>query len=109
MLCHRGEYSDVSGQLASFYRQKDEVMFHSSKFLHVGLIAICIIAVTLGFTFWSWSYTTSRINSARSIGIFTSPSEGMLNPDMVTPADMAVTGILSRLASFRTSTISGTS
>ncbi len=37
-----------------------------------------MIAVALCFTFWSWSYTTSRLNSARSIGIFPSPSEGML-------------------------------
>jgi hypothetical protein len=53
-------------------------MFQPSKLLRVGLIAICIIAVTLGFTLWSWSFTTSRLNSARSIGIFPSPSEGML-------------------------------
>ena len=53
-------------------------MVHSSRLLRVGLIAFCIIAVALGFTFWSWSFTTSRLNSARSIGVFPSPSEGML-------------------------------
>ena len=53
-------------------------MFRSSKLLRVGLIVICIPALALGFTFWSWSFTTSRLNSARSIGIFPSPSEGML-------------------------------
>jgi len=53
-------------------------MFRSSKLLRVGLIAICIPAVALGFTFGSWSFTTSRLNAARSIGVFPSPSEGML-------------------------------
>jgi len=53
-------------------------MFHSSKLLRIGLISIGIIAVAIGFTLWSWSFTTSRLNSARSIGIFPSPSEGML-------------------------------
>jgi hypothetical protein len=69
-------------------RQKEVVMFHSSKLLRVGLITICIIAVALGFMFWSWSFTTSRINSARSIGVFPSPSEGML-----TLVDSGWTGI----------------
>jgi hypothetical protein len=53
-------------------------MFHSSRLLLIGLIAICIIAITIGVTLWSWSFTTSRLNSARSFGIFPSPSEGML-------------------------------
>lgn len=53
-------------------------MFRSSQLLRMGLIAICIIAYTLGFTLWSWSFTTSRLNAARSIGVFPSPSEGML-------------------------------
>ena len=53
-------------------------MFHSSRLLRVGLIAFCIIVVALGFTFWSWSFTTSRLNAARSRGVFHSPSEGML-------------------------------
>ena len=53
-------------------------MFRSSKSLRVGIIAICIIAVALGFTFWSWSFTTGRLNAARSRGVFPSPSEGML-------------------------------
>jgi hypothetical protein len=53
-------------------------MFRSSKLLRVGIFAVCIIAIALGFTFWSWSFTTSRINAARSRGVFHSPSEGML-------------------------------
>ena len=53
-------------------------MLHSSRLLRVGFIAFSIIVVALGFTFWSWSFTTSRLNSARSIGVFPSPSEGML-------------------------------
>jgi len=53
-------------------------MFRSSKLLRVALIAICIIAVVLGFTFWSCSFTTSRLNDAQSKGVFHSPSEGML-------------------------------
>jgi len=54
-------------------------MFHPSKFRRVGFIAICIVVVALGFTFWSWFYTTVRLNSARSIGVFPSPAEGMLS------------------------------
>jgi hypothetical protein len=53
-------------------------MLRSSKLLRVGLIAIGILAIALSFTFVSWSFTTSRLNAARSIGIFPSPSEGML-------------------------------
>lgn len=53
-------------------------MFHSSKLRRIGLIAICLIALAIGFTIWSWSFTTSRLNSARSTGVFPSPSEGML-------------------------------
>jgi hypothetical protein len=59
-------------------QRKDVVMFHSSRLPRVGLIAICIIAIALGFTYWLWTFTTSRITSARSIGVFPSPSEGML-------------------------------
>jgi hypothetical protein len=59
-------------------RQKLIIMFRSSILLRVGLIAICIIAFTLGFMLCSWSFTTSRLNAARSIGIFPSPAEGML-------------------------------
>jgi hypothetical protein len=58
--------------------QKEVGMFRSSTLLRVGIIAICIIAVALGFTIWSWSFTTSRLNAARSRGVFPSPSEGML-------------------------------
>ncbi len=53
-------------------------MFRTSKLLRAGLIAICILAIAVGFTFWSWMFTTSRLNAARSIGVFPSPSEGML-------------------------------
>jgi len=53
-------------------------MFRSSKLLRVALIVICIIAVVSGFTYWSWSFTTTRLNAARSIGVFPSPSEGQL-------------------------------
>ena len=53
-------------------------MFRSSKLLRVGIIAIGIIAVALGITFWSWSFTTSRLKAARARGVFPSPSEGML-------------------------------
>ncbi len=51
----------------------------SDRWIRVGLIAICIFAIALCFTLWSWTFTTSRLNSARSIGIFSSPSEGMLS------------------------------
>ena len=53
-------------------------MFHPSKYLRVGLIAIFIFAATFACIFGSWYITTSRINSARSKGVFPSPAEGML-------------------------------
>lgn len=54
-------------------------MSRSPKWLLVALIvAISIPAAALGLTFWSWSFTTSRLNAARSIGVFPSPAEGML-------------------------------
>ena len=53
-------------------------MFSKSKFLRVSLVALGILAAVFAFVFWSWSFTTSRLNSARSIGIFPSPDEGML-------------------------------
>lgn len=52
-------------------------MAHSFRYLRIALFAICIIVAITGVVFWSWSYTTSRIKSARSIGVFSSPSEGM--------------------------------
>jgi hypothetical protein len=58
--------------------QKEVDMFRSSKWLRVALIAICIPALAAGSIFGSWSFTTSRLNAARSIGVFPSPSEGML-------------------------------
>jgi hypothetical protein len=59
-------------------QQKEVTMFSSSRLLRVVLTVIGILAVALGFTFWSWSFTTSRLNSARSNGVYPSPSEGML-------------------------------
>jgi hypothetical protein len=59
-------------------QQKEVTMFSSSTLLRVFLIVICILAVALGFTFWSWSFTTSRLNSAQSNGVYPSPAEGML-------------------------------
>ena len=53
-------------------------MFSRSKFLRVCLVAFVILAAAIAFVFWSWSFTTSRLNAARSIGLFPSPSEGML-------------------------------
>ena len=50
----------------------------SSGLLRIGLIVICIIALLTGVTFWSWRFTTSRLEAARSIGVFPSPAEGML-------------------------------
>jgi len=42
-------------------------------------MAICIgVAIELGFTFWAWYLTTSRIAAARSFGVYSSPSEGLL-------------------------------
>ena len=53
-------------------------MYQISKSLRVGLIIVAIIAVASGFTAWSRSFTTSRLGAARSRGVFTSPSDGML-------------------------------
>ena len=53
-------------------------MFHPSKLRRVGLIAIFAIAVAFTFILGSWFFTMNRINSARSIGVFPSPAEGML-------------------------------
>jgi hypothetical protein len=53
-------------------------MFSRSKFLRVSLAALGILAAAFAFVFWSWSFTTSRLNAARLIGVFPSPSEGMM-------------------------------
>ena len=53
-------------------------MFHPSKLRIVGLIAIFVIAAELTFILGAWIFTMSRINFARSIGVFPSPAEGML-------------------------------
>jgi hypothetical protein len=62
----------------SFGDRKEVAMFSRSKILRVSLVALGILAAALAFVFWSWSFTTSRLNAARSIGVFPSPSEGML-------------------------------
>ena len=54
-------------------------MFQSSKLLRVVLIIVGAFAVVLGFTIWSWYFTTSRLNSsAQSFGFFPSPTEAMM-------------------------------
>jgi hypothetical protein len=53
-------------------------MSRLAKFLRFILIAISIAAIGFGFTFGSRSYIMSRLNAARSFGVFPSPSEGML-------------------------------
>lgn len=54
-------------------------MFQSSKLLRVVLIVLGVVAFALGLIAWSWYFTTSRLNaSAQSIGVFSSPEEGML-------------------------------
>ena len=53
-------------------------MFSRSKFLRVSFVVLGILAAAFAFVFWSWSFTTSRLNAARSRGVFPSPSEGML-------------------------------
>lgn len=53
-------------------------MFRRSKYLRVSLVALTILGAAFAFVFWSWSFTTSRLNAARSRGVFPSPSEGML-------------------------------
>ena len=63
--------------MESFGDRKEVAMFLRSKFLRVSLVALGILAAAF-FVFWSWSFTTSRLNAARSRGVFPSPSEGML-------------------------------
>ena len=53
-------------------------MFHPSKLRRVGLIAIFVIAAAFTFILGSWLFMMIRINSARSIGVFPTPAEGML-------------------------------
>ena len=54
------------------------MMRHPTKLIRVALFAAIAFACAFLFIFGSWSFTTSRLNSARSIGIFPSPAEGML-------------------------------
>jgi hypothetical protein len=53
-------------------------MPRSTKLLRLGFFAIVVFAAAFAFTFRAWSFTTSRLNAARSIGVFPSPTEGML-------------------------------
>ena len=53
-------------------------MVQTSKLLRGVPIIVGIIAVIVGFTVWSWFFTTRRLNAARSMGVFPSPSGGML-------------------------------
>ena len=54
-------------------------MYQPSKLLRVGLFIVGGFVVAVGFTFWSWSFTTRRLNtSAQSIGVFPSPTEGLM-------------------------------
>lgn len=61
-----------------FRWQQEEIIVYSSRLLRLGLMAIGVVAVAIGSTLWSWSYTTSRLAAARSTGVFPSPAEGML-------------------------------
>jgi len=53
-------------------------MFPRSKFLRLSLIFLGVLGAAFAFVFGSWSFTLGRLNSARSIGVFPSPAEGML-------------------------------
>ena len=53
-------------------------MFSRSRFLLVSLVVFGILVAAFAFVFWSWFFTISRLNAARSIGVFPSPAEGML-------------------------------
>jgi hypothetical protein len=70
--------ADVHVSPLEIIRPEEIAVFHFSKPLRVSLVAIGFVAVGLGCVFWSWSFTTSRLNAARSVGVFPSPSAGML-------------------------------
>lgn len=54
-------------------------MLQPSKFVRVLFSIVGVFAFVLGFTMWSWYFTTSRLNfSAQSFGIFPSPTEAMM-------------------------------
>jgi hypothetical protein len=54
-------------------------MFQASKLRRAVLIIVGIMVVGLGFTAWSWYFTTSRLNaSAQTFGIHPSPEEAMM-------------------------------
>ncbi|MCC7361961.1 MAG: nucleoside hydrolase [Anaerolineales bacterium] len=52
-------------------------MSRSSQWLPVGLIAALMLAIGVGAIGGSWWYTTSRLQAARALGVFSSPAEGM--------------------------------
>lgn len=71
-------------------------MFSRPKFLRIGLAALGMLAAAFVFVFWSWSYTTSRLNAARSLGVFPSPAEGMMSlvqSDYVGIQEARITGV----------------
>ena len=53
-------------------------MSQPSKLLRSGSFAVLVFVAAFVFVFWSWHFTTSRLEAARSTGIFPSPAEGML-------------------------------
>ena len=53
-------------------------MFQPSKLLRLGLFSVFVFITVFAFILWSYSFTTSRLSSARSLGVFPSPTEGML-------------------------------
>ncbi len=70
-------------------------MFPRSKFLRVSVLVLGMFAAVFAFVFWSWSFTTSRLNAARSIGVFPSPSDGMMtliNSDYVDIQEARIVG-----------------
>jgi RNA polymerase sigma-70 factor, ECF subfamily len=72
---------DLPGLAAStkaVARAAEDMVFRSLAWARVGLVAVLAIAVVVGVTAWSWSFTTTRLDAARSTGVYTSPSEGML-------------------------------
>ena len=54
-------------------------MFRPSKLLRVVFSIVGAMVVGVGYTFWAWYFTTSRLNaSAQSFGIFPSPQAAMM-------------------------------
>jgi hypothetical protein len=53
-------------------------MFQSSKWLRLSCFAVLAFIATFALVFWSWSFTTGRLDAAQARGVFASPGEGML-------------------------------